>query len=458
MLLLDLPPEVFARVVTHLVTGAGIIVAWKHRRVCRTFRRAIEFETLANQPIRAFLKTKEASARSILKQNAALYISYRLTVEKNAYTFLPRLMGKICNIVCAPLPANAYAARRQHARTLCRLLVKEGGSDVQHLLVVKSPELSSKFTHVIPKYTHTKPSNIVAAAAAIGSLAALRTALAGNLNRMFDTSPLFGCPLAAAAAHNHFPIVAAAVKHLEAQHPRKPVAYYEWHIGHAATAALDHGHAPIALLLLDVLHAYGLSVSRDAWEHWMARALRARDAALVHRVQALMHSSRRAAMNAFTEACAAGDVGAVRMFVHEGFVSVHSSWSYSHGLTPLQAAVASKKVDVVDAVLQLGADPNGGAMDDSQRRPLWMAVESNAEAVVQILLRYGADPMLVKEPWNAKTKAWKAARNRILFYLVTAETRRAEYVRAPEPVTWFAADAPDLVLPVEADEDTMVLD
>lgn len=104
--LLDLPPEIFARVIRDLVTGAGIITAWDNRKVCRksrcapfcaaltwligTFRRSIGFEVFANQPTRAFLQSKEASARSLLRQNQALYLRLRSTVEKGAYNFLPR--------------------------------------------------------------------------------------------------------------------------------------------------------------------------------------------------------------------------------------------------------------------------------------------------------------------------------------------------------------------------------
>lgn len=37
MLLLDLPPEMLERIIGHLVTGAGIVEGWKHRKVCRKY-------------------------------------------------------------------------------------------------------------------------------------------------------------------------------------------------------------------------------------------------------------------------------------------------------------------------------------------------------------------------------------------------------------------------------------
>ena len=37
MLLLQLPPEIFYHIVSHLVTDAGILEAWKYRKVCRKF-------------------------------------------------------------------------------------------------------------------------------------------------------------------------------------------------------------------------------------------------------------------------------------------------------------------------------------------------------------------------------------------------------------------------------------
>lgn len=160
ILLLDLPPEVFTRIVIHLITKAGIVEAWELRKTCRkfpshyravdhlriadyvagTFRRSIEFECLANQPTRAFLRPGIASAKNIFRSNMTLYLSYRMTAEKGAYNFLPRLMMKILDTAYQGLPERDHNLRRQHARTLCKLLVEGDPKQVELFLTTKSPE------------------------------------------------------------------------------------------------------------------------------------------------------------------------------------------------------------------------------------------------------------------------------------------------------------------------------
>ena len=99
--LLELLPELFGRVVMHLATDAGVVETWKHRKVCRkctilpaidrpnildgqadtskgTFRTVVEFEVLAKQQTRAFLRKMIPNGRNILKNYTVLYLRYRM--------------------------------------------------------------------------------------------------------------------------------------------------------------------------------------------------------------------------------------------------------------------------------------------------------------------------------------------------------------------------------------------
>lgn len=116
-----------------------------------SFRRSIEYECLANQPTRALLRPGSASAKNILRSDMDLYLSYRVTAEKGAYNFLPRLMNKILDTAYHGLPERGHNLRRQHARTLCKRIVEQRPKRAELLLTTKSPETSKKLEFIIER-------------------------------------------------------------------------------------------------------------------------------------------------------------------------------------------------------------------------------------------------------------------------------------------------------------------
>jgi hypothetical protein len=156
MLLLDLPPELFERVVVHRVTDLGIAEAWEYRRACRkftrrkelrinrtnsfagTFRRAIEFESRANQPTIAFLGQDRLCARRILRNYNGLYLSYRVRAENGAYSFLPRLIKGACDNACSDLDCDEQVLL-ESTRALCDAVVEKFPDRINDLLECELP-------------------------------------------------------------------------------------------------------------------------------------------------------------------------------------------------------------------------------------------------------------------------------------------------------------------------------
>lgn len=114
--------------------------------------------------------------------------------EKKAYPFLPRFLKKICDAVSAQLPQNDHKTRWQYARVLCRLLVERKGSQIQRLLTTKNPENSSQSnsTSIVGEFSDGRTSDIVAGAAAVGELGALRAALGNTPSAVFNESLRLG--------------------------------------------------------------------------------------------------------------------------------------------------------------------------------------------------------------------------------------------------------------------------
>lgn len=338
MILLDLPPELLALVIAHLVTGAGIVEARKHRKVCRkylaeltidtilfarvfssltcapgTFRRSIEREVLANQPTRAFLQPKEANARGILRHNMALYLSYRMMAEKGAYNFLPRFLKKVFDAACPELSHNCHYRKTEHARTLCRLLVKNDPKLVQRLIMVKAPETSAKRVDLTEHFSEDMLStNIAVAAAAFGNLDSLRTALGDNIDLIWKRSPVLGHPLVVAAANGHIEVVGAIVKHFENTQHRTHMAKHEKAFSLAIGVALKELHAEVALLLLKVYNSYASPIHQETFQTWMCDSICIGNVDVIIQLRQLRHGGAWDVVDSFVEACSTDDLSVVR--------------------------------------------------------------------------------------------------------------------------------------------------
>ena len=86
-----------------------------------------------------------------------------------------------------------------------------------------------------------------------------------------------------------------------------------------------------------------------------------------------------------------GHPEAVKTLLAAG-ADVHAAAKNSFKVQAIHAAVASKNLDIVGAVLEAGADPN--AAQQQGFRPIHEAGSSGSRALAELLLKFGADPTL----------------------------------------------------------------
>jgi ankyrin repeat protein len=86
-----------------------------------------------------------------------------------------------------------------------------------------------------------------------------------------------------------------------------------------------------------------------------------------------------------------GHPAAVQTLLAAG-ADVHAAAKNSFKVQAIHAAVASKNLDIVGAVLEAGADPN--AAQQQGFRPIHEAGSSGSRALAELLLKFGADPTL----------------------------------------------------------------
>ena len=156
-----------------------------------------------------------------------------------------------------------------------------------HLIETKAPESSFKTQNMVSNYSEGVRSNYIAAAAAVGNLEALRSVLQSNVDEIWQWSPIFGYPLAVAAAGHHFQIVAAIVKHFEQTQESTDMADNQLQFTTAISATFEARNQEIALLLLRNLHAYGSFVALRTRKIWMLGAVSMRNGDLIHQVNVM---------------------------------------------------------------------------------------------------------------------------------------------------------------------------
>lgn len=137
--------------------------------------------------------------------------------EKGLRLFFPRYMKKIHDIAYSGLPKEKChdQVRPKNARMLCDLVVERLGREITPLLETKTAEKAKSLQYIILKLFSAEQITHIAAAASFGNLQALRIALHGEADNVWNESHLFGYPLALAAAGGHLDVVRPLVKYFE---------------------------------------------------------------------------------------------------------------------------------------------------------------------------------------------------------------------------------------------------
>lgn len=400
-----------------------------------TFRRSIEFETLAKQPTKAFFIGQ--GTRRILRKNNVLYLRYRVEAENGAYGFLPGFIKKIRDVACSGLDCDRKS-RQKNTRTLCYSVVQRSWN-INYLLERKFPN-----ERLISKFSEDIPNAHVAAAAAFGNLHALRTALRYEKGSVWNKSLVLGRPIVLAATGGHFQAVRAIVKDFEKTHNETQGHKWTDHFSVAIDIAFRNLHLDIVLLLLRIYNAYGPAIDLLQAERWSEYAMPTGNVDVIDQTQRLRRNSRspsstRTEAAEFRHACENNDLAMVRMLVEEGRVSLDCILSKAVPDHPIYQAVVSRNAEAVKLVLDMGSDPDIGLNSS-----LSLAIHNVDLDIIQLLLQYGANPEKKLEHWNLRQGRSRDT-DAIESMLLEAKEKNRYYVRSTGPRTNLTLDAEDLV-------------
>ncbi|KAK1916054.1 hypothetical protein P3342_003869 [Pyrenophora teres f. teres] len=404
MELLDMPPEIFQRVVKTYVRTNGVVEAWKIRKTCKTFRDYVEYEIFSTPKLNGYIKEK--AGRNILRNNIAKFLYLR---SNKLNGFIRDLVPNFIRDVMAIAEPwvrddKAKAALR---KVLCELYVK---TDSNAFACIVQDIRHGRHQNHLQGFQVTKVINLVAAAAAAGSPDWLRDLANHDHQVLWLHSPTFGYPIVAAAYAGQFNVVKAlAEQALTDQGLSTTTSATAKHTSfrEAICTSIKVGHDEMATVLIQKYdEAFG-PASETCMTEWLQCSVSTGNKVITRLLQRIpTHAGTYTFYTAFENSCRLRDPGLIRIFFEEGRLEVNGISSYSYPLT-VASQMSHTSTVPVEVLLSLGANPDGPTYRGHFRRPLEVALQTGRDRVAILLLEAGANIHLIsKSCWKPYMKQW----------------------------------------------------
>ncbi|KAL5377339.1 hypothetical protein DPSP01_009837 [Paraphaeosphaeria sporulosa] len=119
--LLDLPPEIFQRIIQKHVAATGLCSAWKGRGVCETFNTYITEEVFARQPVKVYSKRR---INGLYRRGLAVFLEYRLNTLHGAHDLIPSVIRNVVDKLMQITRLTSAEARLELNRDVIAAIVR----------------------------------------------------------------------------------------------------------------------------------------------------------------------------------------------------------------------------------------------------------------------------------------------------------------------------------------------
>ncbi|KAL1600543.1 hypothetical protein SLS60_006929 [Paraconiothyrium brasiliense] len=406
MKLLDLPPEMFQRIVHVLVQQTEPQGAWKLRGVCRTFAAEIEYDIFAMQTQDAFASDP---SRLFMRKHLWRYLFYRTKSILDADATVP----DIINATISYLQGYGSEGSNQTSDQLREALCKAVGHTVsmQHLgfkLGDWSPYEMYE-THTILPSWHLKlpgdselmlPHCKLAMAAATGNMALSKDVLSGKPRVNPFEITIFGNAVTNSFEFDHPAIFDAIAAHVEelAQQSGRYLGSYTFRWEDNLKEAMRTASISWIRRIIEFVGKPFFMYSSGSFQTLLHRAIiRCNSQTAITFLDATNTTTTRLRLDAyvFKYACKHHSTDVVMRLLNISYHGANSLWRNS---SPLTIAVNFGTADTVTAILDAGAVVDGIASrlydEGSKYRtkvvPIEEAMKRGNRDIIQILLSRGA--------------------------------------------------------------------
>ncbi|KAF1938608.1 hypothetical protein EJ02DRAFT_436992 [Clathrospora elynae] len=425
--LLDLPTELFQRIVGYLVSDVGPLNVAEYRLISKMFASEIQEEMLVRQPLIAYSGSgsKEpghAETQTYYARFEQLFARYGGTIlghkvlqkHKNSPPIIHYLKELTESVFCLYGQATDEL-QKQYTIDICTAFSSVYWKQFHWRIFLANPsDMKEPSTE----------DDLPAALAAVGEIQPLLDMIAGDIDRLLADCSSLPSPLDAAAACGQTEVVRAILDRV-AQNLRSDADQYSatnQHLQSALVSATRKGARQCADIIVNFLQCDEKLSLRSY--HVRRHCLRQVDTGLVRRFllctrDAKLHSDNWScglAPEEFELIFLNGSCSVLRALLQDGFVDPH----HFGDTTPLTVAVRNHRYDLARVLMQNGAHVDGVSKTGKPVTALWHAAKAgyrgygtNRLPGVRFLLQHGADPDIHgdwRSPLRAAEDLWPDVR------------------------------------------------
>ncbi|CAN9171052.1 unnamed protein product [Alternaria sp. RS040] len=408
MELLDLPTEVFERIIRSLNSEA--------------FQTYITYDVLAAPSLFDYKKTRAGT--QILKHKLADFL-YTRSINLNGFVhaLVPNFINRIMYISKSWITGDQAISTLR--RVICELFVRNCDGALSFVLTgTNKPSIQDK-----QETMASSGANLIATAAAIGDLYILRIKAAEDKDLLWAKSPAFGFPLDVAVYAGHFGVAKAIAQQAVTNRNKDVVDNYRGYnlrsehrsFRQAICTCIELQHRGMTHYLLEkYVEAFG-SPTETCMAVWLNTAVTCGHEDIL---RLLLYVPTEVGIStlyrAFEAACHLSKVSLLYLFFRPspnvpGRLAINRIYSWRDknyaSEYPLNTAmmVAEQRHmrGIIVKLLELGADPNGSKYRSHSGRPLRLAFDfDKCVSGILPLLDAGANPHLIDDDWWIELQ-WK---------------------------------------------------
>ncbi|KAJ4359572.1 uncharacterized protein N0V89_000127 [Didymosphaeria variabile] len=428
MQLLDLPPELFQRIIHQLVNDYGsdnILDALNLRSVCRTFAREIEHDIFSKQSSEVVSSIFIHCSEKFYLRHAWKYLFYLVKSNRNRDCVVSKRIEEMVDYLvtvrgldaqlkdaytealCATAVYYQYPARSRFAEVL-RLPVPHASAWIYDYMRYPLAPIAWAGCQA-----ETTTEMKLAAAAAVGDAGLVADLLPYADFLKYNKFDILGDPFSNAAMRRHDHIIKVILDYL---HPEVNFANGSWKSGNYEGMAryyanalnwdrmLHCGDEKYFKTLIQTYKAW--TTIRDPYHYrvWLRLAVIANDARMVTVLLdiGIETTSKPSAWilltqaqigwvlkDGFEQACCRrkAGLGAVEAYIHHP--NLGPNYLFFDGSTPLGIAASTGSKPHVLAILNAGAFPDG--VEGSEDIPIMEAAAYRYSEIFDLLVSHGAD-------------------------------------------------------------------
>ncbi|KAI4950505.1 hypothetical protein J4E91_004388 [Alternaria rosae] len=395
MELLDLPPEIFQKVIESYVHTVGVCKAWKRRKVCKTFAAFISEECLGRQSMTAY---SDPRAKKLVAQNLGLFLQYRFKVSHGAPALLTTLIRNVVYQFMTATSQSTQTVRAAYTEKACNAI--KGCCSIWSAVHLATSPYSLACTMVSNERVE---AHCLVIAVWMKDLELVTHYLSHGVS-IWDKPGVFLSPIAVAAQIRANDVVSQLLEHARSLLTNTAKAKLNRALDDATWAAVASRHWDTATVLIDWWFQHCRKPQPPTIVAWVSKAISAHATDFLHELleQNLSLATKSLLIKRLygpeveswgdgaQELLIEASIGRNLMDLRGGYHRKRPR-SFSGSLL----ALAARKCDIKIAkkCLEWGMSSNGlRSVSDRFEHPLVGAVARSDKAMVKLLLAHDADP------------------------------------------------------------------